>query len=141
MVTLEVEVTDLVRAWVKTTFVSALAVALSACVVSVAGAYVYEPGTHEIEIHGQHFEVETEVTIELVFSFVDEVRATGTVTVLDPPGSGLVSLLWLEQSAYIIDEIIEGTVEFDYESSETGHAERGKVPKFGPTMPCEPKLD
>jgi hypothetical protein len=86
---------------------------------------------------GQHFEVETEVRIELTFDFVDEVRVVGSVTVLDYPWSGYVRLTWLEHSVHILAEEIEGTTEFDYSTSETGHAERKTTPKL-PNLPVSP---
>jgi hypothetical protein len=104
-------------------------------------SFELEPGTHEIPINGQTFEIYTEVTIDLTFEFVDECRAAGSITNLDPGGPGWVRLTWLDQAAVILDQMIEVIEEFDYSSSETGHAERKRVPKFGQTIPVLPSVD
>jgi len=102
--------------------------------------FVLDPGTHSIEVHSQHFEIETEVTINLVFDFVDEYYVRGSVTVLDPIGHGWVTLTWIEAAAVMVDEDVDGSEDFSHRNSETGHAERKALPKFGPTIPQEPAL-
>ena len=123
-------------------FTSVLALIFFVLLSGTAGfaweEFELEPGVHTLEIGTQHFEVETEVTIRISFEVVNEIRVAGTVTVLDSIGYGWVRLTWLEQSAVIIDEIIEGSQNFDHRSYETGHAERCRIPKFGPTKRAEP---
>jgi hypothetical protein len=108
---------------------------------SAADTYILEPGLHEIELFGQAFEIETEVTIDLTFEFVDEFRVTGSVTVLDSIGAGWVTLTWVSQSVVILDEIVDGSVDFDHHTSETGHAERKNPMKRDPSIPANPQVD
>ena len=121
----------------KCGLISAFALAVLLALAPVCNAsehFILEPGTHQITIAGQDFEITTEVLIDLAFEFVDEYRVAGVITVLDSLGYGWVRLFWVQQDAVIIDDVIEGTVDFDYNSSETGHAERNHIPRLGPTM-------
>jgi hypothetical protein len=128
------EVIAVERMWLRIALTSLLLLLTTYCVCFSQETYELEPGIHELTIMDQHFEVETEVRIELVFDFVDEIRVAGSVTVLDPPWSGYVRLTWLEQGVHVVEEIVKGTESFEYSSSETGHAERKTMPKF-PTLP------
>jgi hypothetical protein len=135
------EVMVLLRARLTLAAVITLAILVSVSSVSANTTYEFEPGVHCIEVCGQSFEVETAVTIELTFDFVDDYRVAGSITVLDPVGSGWVKLTWLDPAVVVVDTIIEAYLDFDYRSSETGHAERSRPPRYGPTLRAEPPLD
>ena len=122
-------------------FVTLLCTSLCTSLVFADEVLTLEPGVHQIDVFTQSFEVETEDTIELTFDFVDEFRVTGHVTVIDPVGAGWVTLTWLNQSVVLLDQVIEGSANFEHQSSETGHAERNKAPKYGPTIRQRPPLD